>query len=266
MASLEGDPITSPMVEEGLRKIDCWLPGARVERQQRPNGIPHELDAAFKPGLPADVATRHECPVPVNYDEFGMHHAERQEEQTLDVELNASGFEYGGFGQAQLLWPGRGRVDVAIAGLRVEKLLEQRLRREAYADPQRRNGGCSSRKSIPDEGATVCCKLSEGITESGQGLGRGPEAGDQDDFVPGRRDGRDEAVGKNRGPGPEVEALGPAVCHEKLPFRRVTEIVALRVARVPIGEWRCCFQPPEKLMDKIRWRIHHMREVLCRLK
>ncbi len=218
------------MVEERLPEVDCWLPGTRVEIQQRPNDIPHELDAALKPRFPADVATRHECPVPVDYDEFGMHHAERQEEQTLDVEFNPSGFEHGGVGQAQLVWPGRGRVNVATAGLRVEELLEQRPRREAYADPQLRNGGCSSRESILDKGATVCCKLGEGIAESGQGLGRGPEAGNQDDFVPGQRDGRDETVGKDRGPGPEVEVLGPAVGHEKLPFRRVTEIIALKVA------------------------------------
>ena len=218
------------MIEKGLHKVGCLIPGARVERQQRPNRISHELDAALEPRLPADVATRHECPLPVNYDKLGMHHAERQKEQTLDVELNPSGFENRGFGQAELLWPRRGRVDVAIAGLRVEKLLEQRPRRKADADPQRRNGGCSSRESILYENATVRCKLGERIAESGQGLGRGPEAGDQDDFVPGRRDGRDEAVGKNRSPSAEVEALGPAVRHEKLPFRRVTEIVALKVA------------------------------------
>jgi hypothetical protein len=41
--------------------------------------------------------------LPVDDDELGVHHAEWEKEETLDVKLDPSGLEQGRFGQAKLL-------------------------------------------------------------------------------------------------------------------------------------------------------------------
>ena len=108
--------LASPRAD-GRSHIVRVFPSARVKGQERLDCLAGDFYTALKPRLPADVAARYERAPPVNDDKLRVHHTEREEEETLDLQLNAAGFKQGGLGQAEFLRPCRGRVDVAVAGL-----------------------------------------------------------------------------------------------------------------------------------------------------
>ena len=106
-------------------RVEIGVPSQGVEANQTGNGSTRDLHASLEPRLPADVAAWNEGPLPVDNDKFGVHDAEGEEEQALDSKVDGAGLQQLRVGQAQLRLPRRGRVDVAIAGLRMEELLEQ---------------------------------------------------------------------------------------------------------------------------------------------
>jgi hypothetical protein len=79
---------------------ETLIPGSGIEVQQANDGRTADLDAAFQPSLPADVAAWDESALSVNDEELGMHDAERQEEECLDLQLDASVTEDFSRGQA----------------------------------------------------------------------------------------------------------------------------------------------------------------------
>lgn len=83
-----------------------------------------KLNAALKPVFPADVAAWKEHSSAVDYDEFGMHDAERLDEDGLHLHVQS--------GQSIRVWqtelrlPLRGTVCLTTQAGGVEKLLEER--------------------------------------------------------------------------------------------------------------------------------------------
>jgi hypothetical protein len=89
--------LASPSAE-GRSHIVRVLPSARIKGQERLDCLPGDFYTALKPRLPADVAARYERAPPVDDDKLGVHHTKREEEETLDLQLNAAGFKQSGLG------------------------------------------------------------------------------------------------------------------------------------------------------------------------
>ena len=73
-----------------LPKINMFLPCQSIKGHQTGDSIASDLNAAFQPRLPTDVATWDEGTLSVDNDKLGMHDTERQNEDALDLEIQTT--------------------------------------------------------------------------------------------------------------------------------------------------------------------------------
>lgn len=97
-----------------------FLPCQSIEGHQTGDSIASDLNAAFQPRLPTDVATWDECSLSVDDNKLGVHDTEGEEEQTLHLKADAGLVQQGRIREAELLLPFSRRVGVAIARLWVQ--------------------------------------------------------------------------------------------------------------------------------------------------